>query len=288
MEIRVLEYFVTAARLGNITRAAEKLYVSQPALSAQFKSLEEELGCKLFKKISSGIQLTAEGMLFLQRASNILEMVSKTRNEFASLDGNPVGDIHIGCAESASFKYVAEVAKIIQRRYPNIRYHIHSGNSEDLSYRLEKDLLDFYFTIQRVDLEVYNCLKIPAVETWGVIMRSEDILAQKNSVSVEDLTGLPLIMSREAMSEEYPAWFCDRLDKLNIAVTFNLVYNAAVMVRAGLGYLVSIGGIVDAADLTFRPLSPSLIRDVYFIWKRNNFLSAAAEIFLREMKNRYA
>lgn len=291
MELRVLNYFVEASRAENISRAAAKLHVSQPAMSKQLKLLEEELGQKLFKRSNYSIKLTAEGMLFRRRAEDILDMVHKTKSEFAAMDDDISGDVHIGCAESDSFKYVAQAAKILRDAHPGIRFHIYSGNNEDLDYRLEKGLLDFAVVLQSVDAEQFDFLPLPAPDVWGVVMRKDCTLAKKKRICLSDLAGLPLIMSREGMRNEYPSWFGAEFEKLDIAVTFNLFYNAAVMVREGLGFALSIDKIAKTdkeSGLCFRPLSPKLTSTLRFIWKKYQRLSPAAALLLQEMKKRYA
>ncbi|MBR1727954.1 MAG: LysR family transcriptional regulator [Selenomonadaceae bacterium] len=290
MEFRVLKYFVEAANEENISRAATKLHVSQPAMSKQLKLLEEELGKKLFQRTNYKIQLTTEGRLFKRRAEDILEMMHKTKIEFEMLDNEIAGDIYIGCAESDSIKYLARVAKIFQKKYPRVHYHIYSGNGEDLFYRLDGGLLDFSITVQNVDISKYDYITLPKSDIWGVIMRKDDPLAEKNFVTSEDLRNLPLICSREAMNEEYLKWFGSNFKKLNIVVTYNLLYNAAIMVREGLGYAISLDKLINTendSDLCFKPLYPEMKSELHFIWKNSQLFNPATELFLREMQETY-
>ena len=288
MEIRVLEYFVEAAREKNISRAAEKLHVSQPAISKQLKLLEEELGIKLFKRSIYQIELTTEGQIFKRRAEDILEMVHKTKVEFDTMKNEIAGDIHIGCAESDSIKYLARAIKNIQNRYPNIHCHIYSGNGEDLYYRLETGLLDFSVTVQNVDISKYDYITLPEPDIWGVIMRKDSNLAQKQKITIEDLRGLPLILSREAMKEEYLQWFGTEIGKFNISLTYNLLYNATVMVREGLGYAISFDKLANTdinSEICFRPLYPELRSELRFIWRKTQLFTPAAELLLNEMQS---
>ena len=290
MEIRVLQYFVEAAREMNISRAAVKLHVSQPAMSKQLKQLEEELGKKLFKRSNYHIELTVEGQLFKRRAEEILEMVHKTRVEFEMMDNEVAGDIYIGCAESDSIKYLAKAIKKLQSQYPNIHFHIYSGNGEDLYYRLESGLLDFSVTAQNVDISKYECLKIPSPDIWGIIMRKDSPLAEKQQIIVDDLLNLPLICSREAMNEEYIQWFGNNFNKINITITYNLLYNAAIMVREGLGYAISFDKLADTgndSELCFRPLYPELKSELRLIWKKYQPLSPPANLFLQQFNQMY-
>lgn len=290
MELRVLEYFVESAREENISRAAARLHVSQPALSKQIQALEDELGHKLFHRRSGRIELTDEGRLFLRRAEDILEMVHKTKLEFETLDGSTAGDVYIGCAESDAIKHIARVMKSLQSTYPRIRYHLYSGNGEDLFYRLDGGLLDFSLTFQSVDITKYDSLSIPTPDIWGVIMRRDSPLADKRSITVDDLRDKPLICSREAMNDEYLKWFGNEFKRFRVTMTYNLLYNAALMVREGLGYAISLDKLADTRDgseLCFRPLEPRLSSTLRLIWRKEKLLSSAASIFLRAMQKNF-
>ena len=173
MEFRVLRYFLTVAREGNITRAADFLHVTQPTLSRQLKDLEQELGKKLFIRSSHSIILTDEGMLLRNRAEEIVNMMDKLEAEFSSMEETIGGDVYIGGGETEAMKHIARVAKDVQVRYPNIRYHLYSGNEEDITERLDKGLLDFGILIQPADISKYNYINIPAKDVWGVVMRKD-------------------------------------------------------------------------------------------------------------------
>lgn len=179
MELRVLRYFLEAAREGNITHAAQRLHISQPTLSKQLKELEGELGKKLFIRGNYNVRLTDEGMLLRKRAEDILDMVGKTEEEFKALGEIAGGDVRIGCAESDGMKYLAQRVKVIQNQYPSIRFHLYSGDTDDLSERLDRGLFDFAVIAQTVDLSKYNYLEFPGADTWGVVMRKDAPLAQK-------------------------------------------------------------------------------------------------------------
>lgn len=287
MEIRVLRYFLAVAREGNITHAAQRLHVSQPTLSKQIKELEAELGKKLFTRSSSRVQLTEEGMLLRKRAEDILDMVDKTADEFKALNEITGGDIHIGCAESDGIKHLAKRIKVLQESYPHIRVHLYSGDTDDLAERLDRGLLDFVVISQEVDPAKYNYLKLPAIDTWGVIMRKDSPLAAKKAVRMEELLDLPIITSRQGIREDLPKWFTEKLDQLNIVATFNLAYNAGILAREGLGYVITFDKIINTgadSELCFRPLVPRLETPMYLIWKKYQVFTPVAELLLDEMK----
>ncbi|MBT2654611.1 LysR family transcriptional regulator [Bacillus sp. ISL-18] len=295
MEIRVLRYFLTVAREGSITGAADFLYITQPTLSRQLKDLEQELGKKLFNRSSHSIILTDEGMLLRKRAEEIVGMVDKLEAEFSSMEETISGDVYIGGGETDAMKQIARVVKELQLRYPNIRYHLYSGNEDDVTERLDKGLLDFGILIQPADLSKYNYINIPAKDVWGVVMRKDSPLASKDTIQAVDLLNVPLICSRQAMKQtfsknEFADWFGEDFDKLNVVTTYNLAYNAAIMVEEGIGYAVTLDKIVNTSsdsNLCFKPLEPRLESCLNIVWKKHQVFSAAADLFLKDIQAKF-
>ncbi len=290
MEIRTLRYFLEVAREGNITHAAQRLYISQPTLSKQMKELEKELGKKLFVRGNYNVRLTDEGMLLRKRAEDILDMVDKTEKEFKAMGEMMGGDVRIGCAESDGIKHLAQRVKVIQERYPAIRFHLYSGDTDDLSERLDRGLFDFAVIAQTVDLSKYNYLEFPDSDTWGVVMRKDAPLAQKERVCIDDLLDLPLIVSRQGLREDIPKLFGEKVDRLNVKATINLTFNGSVLAREGVGYVLTFEKLVDISEesaLCFRPLTPTLETKLFFIWKKYQLFTPAAELFLTEMREQF-
>lgn len=291
MEIRVLRYFLEVAREGSVTRAAQRLHISQPTLSKQIKDLEAELGKKLFVRSSFSVRLTDEGMLLRRRAEDILDMVDKTADEFRALGQITGGDIHLGCAESDGIKHLAQRIKAVQGQYPGIRVHLYSGDTDDLAERLDRGLLDFAVIAQAVDLSKYNYLELPGADIWGVVMRKDSSLAQKETVCLDDLLDLPLIVSRQGIREDIPRLFGEMMDQLNIVATINLTYNGSILAKEGLGYVLTFDKLVDTSEqseLCFRPLIPRLETKLYIIWKKYQVFTSAAEVLLNELKEHYS
>ena len=296
MEIRVLRYFLAVAREGNIAGAAAFLHLTQPTLSRQIRDLEEELGQTLLVRKSHGVALTAEGVLFRKRAEEILSMVDKTEAEFASMGEVVSGDIYIGGGETQAVRLIADIAREVRARHPGVRYHLFSGNAEDVTERLDKGLIDFGILIQPADISKYDYLNLPVKDRWGVVMRKDSPLARVEAVRRSDLLGVPLICSRQALLQgrtgnKYGEWFGDDFEKMDVAATFNLVYNACRMVEAGMGYALTIDGLADTGEdspLCFRPLAPALESELNVVWKKYQVFSPAARLFLREMRSRFA
>jgi DNA-binding transcriptional LysR family regulator len=206
MEIRVLRYFLEIARESSMSRAAETLHVSQPTLSKQMKELESELGKKLFHRGSTSVSLTDEGMLLRKRAEDILTMVDKTTSEFRELDNIAGGEVHIGCAESHQIKYLAWVIKDFKEVYPRFRYHLTSGNTEQVVERLDRGLIDFAFIVEPPNLERYNHIEIPGTDIWGLAIRKDHPLAEKEEIVFADLIGIDLICSEQGMKFDIARW----------------------------------------------------------------------------------
>ena len=293
MELRVLRYFLTVAREGSITAAANSLHLTQPTLSRQLQDLEKELGQKLLVRGKYRVSLTPEGMMLRKRAQEIVDMADKTESEFRAIKDVIGGDIYIGSGETDSMKYVAEVMTELQTRYPEIKFHIYSGNAEDVTEKLDRGLLDFGILIQPIDLSKYDTLTMPEKDVWGVVMRKDSPLAQHETITLEDLSNVPIIASRQ-MSKKYSAdsgfldWFGDKFEQLNIAATYNLVYNAAIMVEAGMGYAVTLDKLVNTSgNLCFRPLSPGLESGLDIVWKKYQVFSPAAKLFLDRLKEKF-
>ena len=287
MEIRVLRYFLEIARAGNMSRAAEAFHVSQPTLSKQMKDLEQELGKKLFRRGSTSLSLTDEGMLLRKRAEDILDMVDKTADEFRALNDISGGEVHIGCAESYQIKYLAQTIQVFKKKYPLFRYHLTGGNTEQVVERLDRGLIDFAVIAEPPNLSKYNYLEVPGVDLWGLVMKKDDALAQKKCIRVNDLMGLPLICSAQGMKFDIARWCGEKVDMLNLSGTVNLAYNGSVFVREGLGYMLMFNHLVDTgsdSDLCFRPLEPPLETKMYVIWKKYQVFSPISELLLDELK----
>lgn len=291
MELRVLQYFLAVAREQNISSAAESLHLSQPTLSTQLKALENELGKQLLIRGTKGsrkVLLTEEGMLLRKRAEEILELVRMTESEISLSNEVVAGDVYIGTGESDLIRIFARAAKRIQEKYPDIHYHILSGNASFVQEHLDRGLIDFGVVYSPVDTSIYSTIKIPVHDTWGVLMRRDSPLAQKDTVQPQDLLDKPLILSAQK-ADAWPMsnWFGQDISKLNVVATYNLVFNASLLVEEGLGYAVCFDKLINVSgdsNLCFRPLSPTIEAKASIIWKRYQVLSKAAECFLNELK----
>ncbi len=290
MEIRTLRYFLAVAREENMTRAAEILHVTQPTLSKALKSLEDELGRKLFIRHSFSIRLTEEGVLLRNRAEDLISMADKIEKEFVSLDDISGGELYLGLAESYQIRYLARIIKEFKTRYPNLHYHITSGDTEQIADKLDKGLLDFLVLAELPDSRKYEYLAFPEKDVWGLVIPEDDPLADHQVIHVEDLAGLPLFCSEQSWNKELKKWAGSSFSKLRLEGSFRLSYNGSIFAREGLGYLLTFRHLIDTSEesgLLFRPLEPTLETTLYIAWNRYQTFTPIAERFLRQLKESF-
>lgn len=287
MELRVLQYFLAVVREQSISGAAEYLHLSQPTLSRQLRDMEEELGKQLIIRGNRKITLTEEGMILRKRAEEILDLVQKTENEIALSKDTISGDIHIGTGETDGVRLVAKATKELQKTYPGIHLHIVSGDSVDIMERLDKGLVDFAILLDPVDISKYESIKLPYIDHVGVLLRKDSFLAEKDTLQYSDLIDLPIIVSRQ----QFKNGFIEKLQHetksiFNVVGSYNLLFNASLMVAEGLGYALGLDKIINTSgdsNLTFKPLEPPIEIGMSFVWKKYQVLSTASELFLQQI-----
>lgn len=288
MELRVLRYFLIVAREQNITKAADALHITQPTLSRQLKELEEELGKKLLVRGNKNVTLTEDGLLFRKRAEEIVELSDKTMQELKDNSHEISGEIFIGSGETEGLKSVIHIMEKMRKKYPNVSFHINSGDKADLLDKLDKGLLDFGVFLEPVDKVKYNYLKLPAKDILGVLARKDSPLAKKGTITKEDLIDAPLIISRQLREDSsLLRWLDVPLENLDVVATYNLVYNASLMVDEGLGYAITLDKLVNTtgdSNLCFIPLTPKITVDMYLMWKKFQIFSKASDAFLENIE----
>lgn len=281
MEIRELRYFLAVAREGNITRAAESLHIAQPSLSKQLMELEKKLGKQLLVRGKRKITLTEEGVLLRKRAEEIVELLEKTEHEISYDPEETMGDIYIGGSSSES---VLSAAAELRKNYPGIRFHFYSGDAMDVAERLDHGSLDFAVMLEPVDNIKYDFLSLPDRSEWGILMKKNDPLADKNCITEDDIKKMPLIMhQRIGLQNEIAHWAGTDLESLTIAATYNVVHGSPVsFVRQGLGYFLTTGDLLAPTldpEVCFLPLEPKLPTQLALVWKKYAVFSNAAKVF---------
>lgn len=288
MEFRVLQYFLAIAKEETISKAAESLHITQPTLSRQMKGLEEQLGKQLFIRGNRKINLTEEGILLRQRAEEIISLVEKTESEIMHSDTTISGDIYIGSGETEGMRILAKVIDTCHKEYPKIKFHLYGGNSQDVVEKIENGLIDFGVLIEPADISKYDFIKIPVKDKWGVLMRKDSPIASLKSITADTLKKLPLICSsQEIVKNEISGWLNDDYNKLNIVATYNLIYNASLLVEEGSGYALGLDKLINTSGnskLCFIPLEPKLEVGLTLIWKKYHLFSKAASYFLNQLR----
>ena len=287
MELRVLQYFLAVAREQNISAAAQSLHLTQPTLSRQLKELEETLGKQLMIRGGRTITLTEEGLHLRKRAQEILDLVGRTEKEIMQSPETVSGDIYIGTGETDGVRQIARAARLLQEQYPAIQFHIVSDDAADVCEQLDKGLLDFGMLLGDIDKTKYHYLELPMRDTWGVLMRRDSPLAQKPFVTPEDLWNQPLILSRQVDNKSgLFRWLRREPSELHTVATYNLIYNASLMVDEGMGYAFALDKLINTtgSSLCFRPLEPRLELGMYLVWKRSQLFSKPAELFLQQLE----
>ena len=288
MEIRVLRYFLAAAAEGSISKAAESLNVTQPTLSRQLRDLEEELGVSLFERgrKNRGLTLTEEGRLLKLRAEEIVGLAERTEAELSPAGAQISGDVFIGAGETRAMRIIAEAAERIRAQHSSVRFHLFSGNADEVYSRLDSGLLDLGIVIGETDLSRYESLKLGISDTWGVLMRKDSSLAARERISRADLEGIPLILSQQSLrTGELGEWLGEEAG-INIAATYNLIYNASLLVETCVGCALTFDRLVATGPesmLCFRPLEPRLECELYLVWKKGHIFSKAAKLLLSEI-----
>lgn len=287
MEFIVLEYFLAIAREGSFSKAAKQLHITQPTLSRQISDLEKEIGKVLFIRGKKQVTLTEDGIFLFNRAKELVSLKDKTLIEFSRNDDNAYGDVYIGGGESLGMSLIAKTIKLTQDKYPNIRFHLFSGNAESVVEKLERGLIDFGILINSCVTDKYEHIKLGVCDQLGVLMRKDDVLANKNSISISDITNKPLILSAQESLENIAKnnYEFNELTKKAIC-TYNLLYNASLLVREKVGYCICIDNIINTkgSDLIFKPLEPKIDVKLILVYKKYNIFSKAASIFLDLLK----
>ena len=288
MEIRVLRYFLTVVREESITKASEVLHITQPTLSRQLAQMEEDIGVKLFDRGTRKIKLTNEGILLRRRAEEILQLVDKTEKELVEQEEQVEGKISIGCGEIAAVQLLPKIIESFRQKYPRVTFDIFTATADLVKEQMEKGLLDIGLLLEPVDMEKYEFIRLNIREKWVVLMKSDDPLSKKETVSAKDLSVLPLILPRRMnVQSELASWFGNYYEKLDIVFTSNLSTNSAIMVNGGLAYSLVIEGAVpfwNQSKVTFRPLDPPLTASSVLAWKRGQPFSLATTKFIKHIQ----
>lgn len=283
MDIRVLEYFLMAAREENITRAAQLLHITQPTLSRQLMQLEEELGAKLFERTNHSVTLTDEGFLFRRRAQDIVAMAEKARQEIVQTEETVSGIISIGCNELRSVRELARTMTAFQERFPKVKFELYSGSNEEIQERLEQGSLDLGLFIEPARLTKYATLPMRTRERWGVLIHQEAPLASQNVIRPGDLVGTLVFTIHINTPEhaELSKWSGEFAKDMDFSANYNVLHNAVIVARERKGAVICLEQDCRYDEMKFLPLDPPLFVGSVLAWKEGQSVSKATKTFLQ-------
>ncbi|WP_145321745.1 LysR family transcriptional regulator [Paenibacillus xylanexedens] len=291
MDVRVLRYFLTVAKAGNITKAAEILHITQPTLSRQLMDLEEELGTRLFIRGKRQITLTDSGLLFQQRVKEIVSLLDKTERDLAEQKDLIGGVVSVGCVESTVSRVLPELLEEFSNRHPMVQYELYSADGDDIREKLDRGNIDIGILLEPIETAKYEYIRLPYQEKWGILMRRDDPLAQKASISIQDILSLPLIPPRRTIVQnEIASWLGVENDNLFIFASHNLLTNAMLLVERKLGYAICVSGsytIRESNSTCFVPFEPERITTHVIAWKKNKIFSSATAHFIQFINETY-
>ncbi len=288
IETRLLQYFLTVAQELNITKAAESLFITQPTLSKQMMELEQQLGKQLFIRGKRKLTLTEEGEYLRDRAKEILELLNNTEAAFHTDEQTLRGHIAIGCGETVAMNQIAKTLAKFHNRYPDVRFHTHSGDADMILERLDKGLVDMGLLLGPIRQEKYDYMNLHTKDVYGLLMPIDCDLARQETVNIDQLKSLPMIIAEQTFSGHQDLeWFGTDHSVLNVVATYNLIYNATFLVEHGIGYALCLDRLVNTQgrNLTFRPIIPELSIDLYIVTKKYQRFSPAVKAFLEELKH---
>lgn len=291
MDVRVLKYFLTVAREGNYTVAANALHITQPTLSRQIMELEDELGKKLFVRDKRNVALSEHGILLQKHAEDILALVEKAESDLKSDEDEISGEIAIGGAEAESARIMIDVLSGLKKDYPRIRVNISSKVRASVLEKLERGILDFGIVMGRVDNPQFDSIMFPSRESYGLMMRKDNPLSEKEYLEAADLLSQDLIVPTGIENlTSFRKWFRDNTNEdaaiLHIVGHYSLIYYAEMMVKAGIGSALCLDEVmrdVASGELVFVKLAPLLESEVFLVWRKYARMGKAASSFLDRM-----
>ena len=285
MNFHDLEAFLAISEEGSITKAAQKLHISQPALTRQLKALEEEFGVQLAVRGSRQTDLTKAGRLLRHRAQEMLQLAEKTKKELNAHKEHLLSDLYLCAGETEGLHILTSAFKRIRQSYPNVRLHVTSGDGKYVLEQVDEGLADFGLLFGPMESDRYETIPLPYTESFGLLMNADSPLAAEPAITSDMLSGYPLIVPRNPDIYYLLRKRLPHIDNIHTSGTYSLIYNASIMVRDRIGYAVCLDRILNLTgdDLCFRPFDPPVCLVMELIWKKSRSLTPTAKAFLREI-----
>ena len=292
MEIKDMQAFYTVVEEGNISHAALRLAIAQPALSRQMKRLEGSLGVQLFERGSRRIRLTEAGRLLYTRVERILGMVDGTVREISEIGTGVAGAIRLGTITSSGALVMPRLMSEFHRRWPMVTFEIWEGEGTRILEMLDSHAIEIGITRSQVDANLYESIVL-ANEPLVLMMNREKGVAgdDEETVRVAELKDCPIIVPLrwKAAFEGYckQAGFTPNFVSVSDSVVLDVL-----SVRAGLGMAVlpaSAESLMDddGALVVKRLTEPEILTHTVVSWLKNRTLSASAQHFVTLLKDMY-
>ncbi len=285
LELKSLYNFITVAQERSITKAAYKLYISQPALTRQIHALEEECGTALFIRSRHGLTLTEEGLLLVKRAEQLLDFADKTLSELKGGSSELKGRIAVGMGLLHSCRRLIEAMGEFATTHPQVTFEVRTANADAIKLHIERGTLDVGLLLEPIDIELFDTCHF-GCEHFAVFMRQDHPLASKDTICLGDLSGQNLILpSRHGVRQEIEKYLEGvKVGKINYS---NLTSNGALMVVNGLGLFIAVDdgySINPALGLERRSFDEPLRLNSTLAWRKGGVLSKAAAAFVDYLK----
>lgn len=289
MDIRLLEYFLVVEAEGNVTKAAQKLHLTQPTLTRQLQQLEQIYGSQLFIRGSRKMTLTHSGVILKRRAQEILDIHRKTILEIEKSENDVSGVLSIGCGESKGNTFLTDFLKDFAKCYPLIKYNLFTAASPQNKEKINDGLIDVAIVLEPIDKQYYDYIPLPYYDQWCVVMKPDAPLAKYDVITKEQLKDLPLALpDRKEVQVRFQEWLGENIEA-NIVIHFDMNANLGLLIAEGFCYGISIHGAISPTNpnLTYRLLSPKIVSKSYLIWKKGVITNIALSKFIEKAKEVY-
>ena len=288
MDIRILTYFVTVAEELNITKAAEKLCMSQPPLSSQIKALEEELDTKLFIRGKRHLQLTESGKLLYRHANEIISLANKTKEEIKAMGKGMSGKISIGLVEGSAPNIAASWIESFIKKYNKAEFSIIDGNSDELIQKLRSGLIDLAVITYPCDNTLLNSFKVGQERITAFMSKNHPLAQQEgNTIDLAQLKDEPLIIpSRQSMNTLIYKWFKEINAEPKIICRMDNYLDVAALSgrNIGISLFPKTSYILNPNIVAKEVVNPYRYVEYLFVWLKGKPLSLLDEAFIDHVK----
>lgn len=290
MDLRGLSYFVTIAEELNITRAAEKLHMSQPPLSSQIKSLEKELNATLLIRGKRSLQLTDAGKLLYRRAKELLGLANKASSEIISMNRDMAGMISIGLVEGSAPNIAAEWISQFALQHPQVQFRILDGNSDELINKLRSGIINLAVITAPYEQSLLNSFSA-GKEKMTAFMNKNNPLASYpgDTLDFSLLKDQPLIIpSRKTVIDMIYKWFREINSEPHIVCEMDNYLDVVALAgkNVGISIFPKTSYVLNPSIVAKEIVNPSREIEYLFVWLKGRPLPRVEEAFIDHVKDK--